>query len=336
MYTRILFFLLCLTTIAMVESQDIISTRQVANQSKSVVIKCAYLLVRRNLSETAQRYLLPLSTMCHPNTQKYLDCIVPELYKSNSIIDIGLRSRVDLSKRKDAGRSLCREAPKLNEETFNCNVSAVKCLQNRRSTFQPLDSPLFCRTIEDKRCAFINFAKCDLQRTMLWAKFHKESESIGCLLADPKFQLVPSYGPETKCYSFIDDIKYTDYSQIYERYCKQFNYTEVSGCVEETVSNVTSEELWEDKESYLNKARKFVNDRRTLCRHMTTLSSLKCSNPTHKPDVSKCQKMLFLPPGPTNYQISHYLQFYGYCIWLTYLPCNFNFGFLIYRNIITY
>lgn len=328
-----------LATVVMVVSQDSVSETHLPGGNTAVLFKCVTFLNSANLGVTQTSELLPLTTLCHPNMEKYYDCMLADVYKSNASIDIQIRSITDLSKAKGATRSLCQKAAKLNKETRFCNVSSAKC----QSTFQPpkninLDSPLFCQAIEDKRCTFNEFAKCDLQRTMLWAKYQKESQSIGCLLADPKFQLIPSYGPEIKCYSSIniDDIKRTDYSQIYERYCEQFNYTEVSSCVEETLSNITSEELWEDKESYLNKARKFVNDRQTLCRNMTTLSSLKCLNPAHKPDVSNCQKMLFIQLAPSNYSISDYIKYYGYCVWTMYYSCNIDFGLLIYINLISY
>lgn len=327
------------TIIMVVQSQDSVSETRLADGNKPVLFKCASFLNTGNLGMTQTSELLPLNTLCDPNIEKYFDCMLADIYKSNASIDIHTRSVTDFSKVKAATQSLCRNASKLNEESQHCNVSAEKCI----STFRPpekinQDSPIFCEMVENKRCTFNEFAKCDLQRTMLWAKYMKESQSIGCLFADSKFQLVPSDGPEIKCYSSIkiDDIKRTDYTQIYERYCEQFNYTEVRRCVEETLSNVTSEELWEDKASYLNKARKFVNDRRSLCRNMTTLSSLKCSDPTHNPDVSTCQKMFFIQPTPANYSVTDYVKYYGYCVWTVYMDCNMDFGLVIYMNLISY
>ena len=336
MYFTFLPFLLSLLPFSMMEIQEGIPEIRPVHMN-SVLQKCGLILHSTGLNFIQKIEILPLNTVCHPNIQKYFDCVLENVYKSNAIIDIHLRSLTDFYKAKAATKSLCQKAHEFKNETLFCNASVEKCKSDFRPSVSTInkDSPLFCQMVADRRCEFNEFAKCDLKMAMLWAKYQEEAQSIGCLVSDPMIQLVPTYGPELKCYSAINisDIKHTDYSQIYERYCDQFNYSEVSSCVEKTLSNVTSEELWEDKESYINKARKFVNDRQMLCRNLMALPIRKCIDPDYKPDVSLCQNMLFMPPGPSKHGVSLYVTFYAYCVWLAYFPCNVKLGHFIYSNL---
>ena len=317
-------------------SQDSISVGKLPNRDISVFEKCSFLLVGKSHTVTKHIKFLPLNTICHSNIQKYFDCVLENVYKSNVTIDIFARSITNYNKIKAATKSICQKAHELKKIPQFCNVK--KCKSDFRPSVSTInkDSPLFCQMVADRRCEFNELAKCDLKMAMLWAKYQEEVQSIGCLVSDPMIQLVPTNGPELKCYSAINisDIKHTDYGQIYERYCDQFNYSEVSSCVEKTLSNVTSEELWEDKESYINKARKFVNDRQTLCRNLTALSNLKCLNPAYNFD--NCPKMFFTPTSQTMYNASESVKYFAYCIWLSYLDCNLDFGDVIYHNLISY
>lgn len=340
MFFRISLLLRLMVNILIAVSQDGVDLVQLPNREQSVLLRCSSLLGSKVLNGSQHLQLLPLHSLCHPAMEKYLDCMSADIYKAKATIDIQMRSVTNFRTAKSVTRKLCSEALRLTKEgRRSCNISAETC----RPPFRPSgrmekDSPAFCKLVEDRRCTFKKFESCNLQRAMLWAKYHEESLSIGCLLSDPKIQLFPSYGPELKCYSSIniDHISDTDYMEIYKVYCDQFDYNYTSRCTEESLSDVTSEDLWEDKGTYLLRAVRQTNERRELCEKMMALSRRTCFIAAYKPNVSLCKNMLFVLPGSKIFTYRAYLQLYAYCVLLTYLPCNSELAWLMYNHLEKY
>lgn len=334
MFFRISLLLPLIVEVLIVVLCQGVPVAELHNENQPVLLRCAPLLRLDGEVSTQNFDLLPLNTLCHPNMEKYLDCVSADIYKSNATLDIHIRSVTDYGKVKLTTKKLCSDVARLKKpDVWPCNDNPGSCQPSfRPSGKMDTDSPSFCKMVEDRRCTFQQFSPCNLQKTMLWAKYQNETQSIGCLLSDPKMQLMPVYGPELKCYSSIniDGVSDTDYKAVYESYCDQFDYNNVSTCIEETLSNVTSEELWEDKDTYMNKARKFVDNRRDLCKNMTALPNHECP----VIDVSICRKMFFIPPGPSKVSVFDAIKHYAYCIWTNYMDCNIDLGLVIFMNLI--
>lgn len=310
-------------------------------KDRPVYIRCRHFLnLRHQIKKEnfGRRAHQPLGPLCRPNIDKFMKCFEENIYNSTHPYDVVVRTNTNFFRVKNATTKLCEDYKTYKPDMSRCLRTASRCISPPHMNRHMIDSHRLC--LRNKiRCDYDAFSKCDIKGAMMASRYFFETNSNGCILTDPLFQLLPHYGPELSCYSFIDmqGWEYMNLAQIYDRFCKGFDVNRVLSCIVEKFPSITSDQLLEERVNYVERAKTFANDRHEMCKSLFSPENNDCMRDGESVDLSDCQNDMFVSAVENDHAIlDDSVEKYADCIFDKYMKCNPTLATILRDNIKTW
>lgn len=312
-----------------------------AGRDRPVYVKCKQFLNFRHQAHKenyGRRANQPFGPLCRPHMDKFMKCFQENIYNSRHPYDVIIRTNTNFYRVMNATTRLCEEYNTHKPDMSKCVRPASRCISGQRMYKGMTDSHRFC-TRNKIRCDYQSFSHCDIKGAMMASRYFFESDSNGCIVTDPLFQLIPNYGPELDCYAFINMHGYghMNLAQAYDHFCKEFHVHRVLSCIGEKFSNITSKHLLEDRAKYIARAKEFAHDRHKMCKALFSPENDDCMRDGESVDLSKCQRDMFLSAIDNDRAtLDDAVEKYSNCIFHKYAKCNKVLAKIIRDNLKTW
>lgn len=178
------------------------------------------------------------------------------------------------------------------------------------------------------RINFMNYESCSVYKGFITSKLMQNLLSLYCQETDKNRGLIPSYGPQLKCYQaeFVfgrEDLNILDY-QV--KYCKKFQYSTLKECTIKRIDSVSNDEYLNGKSLFREDALKKLNTIKYFCEELLKIPK-DVLDSCSREKINKCNEKAYVISAKPNttYTPGTYLD----CVSEIYRECRPDLGDLV-------
>ncbi|GAB1605823.1 hypothetical protein Ahia01_000864600 [Argonauta hians] len=244
---------------------------------------------------------------CDENVQKSLKCIAVRNKASGYETDMFLRTIFNLQK-------LAELVPKF------CTYKLKKCDEVAK-----ISDKLRC-VYDYEKYNYLNTESCSTYKAMVTSKLSWNIQSYYCQETMPSRGLIPSYGPQLKCYKFLLP-HMTNPLEYHIKFCKVFDYNNIKNCTLKQLDSVPENEFINSKSKFHENSLKYLENVKYFCEHLLKIPNDVIKSCPSKVNFTVCEAKALSQTNRVNasYRPGTYLE----CIYSSYALCDSRLGSIV-------